>query len=146
MNPARAGFELTLIQKAVSKNLPVLGICGGHQALNVALGGTLVQDIGRDIQKALSHRESRHAIEILPGTRLYEILGRKRLMVNSYHHQAPRDPARGLRINARTSDGVIEGLEGTNGGFLLGVQWHPEYLDSPFNRRLFSAFIKETRG
>jgi putative glutamine amidotransferase len=150
MDPIRARFELAMVQQSVARNLPVLGICGGLQSLNVALGGTLIQDIQGQIPGAKSHRQKTaatltcHAVRILPKTRLSSILGSGPIQVNSSHHQAPEAPARGLIVNAVAPDGVIEGLEAPGRRFVLGVQWHPEYLyrNNAASRRLIAAFLR----
>jgi putative glutamine amidotransferase len=152
MEPKRARFELAMVRQAVVRNLPVLGICGGLQALNVALGGTLIQDIRRQVSGAKTHRQKTpatrtcHSVRILPKTRLSALLGSGRIQVNSSHHQSPQTPARGLIVNAVAPDGVIEGLEDPGRRFVLGVQWHPEFLyrNHTASRKLLSEFLKES--
>jgi putative glutamine amidotransferase len=146
----RTEFELQLTAAALKKNLPILGICGGAQAINVVLGGTLYQDIGAQMPGADEHEQGRkkiicgHKIDIREGTRLKQILQRRRLEVNTTHHQAVKALGHGLAINAVAPDGIIEGIESTQHSFVLGVQWHPEVL-APRRidqRRIFTAFVK----
>ncbi len=151
MSQERAGFELKLARMAVDQDLPVLGVCGGMQVLNVAFRGSLVQDITSEIKDALAHQqkaapvESTHEIKITHGTRLSKIIREPVVWVNSSHHQAIKSLGQGLVVNAVAPDGVIEGLEHTECGFALGVQWHPEFLyrQDERHRRLFEAFLKK---
>ncbi|MGH7793844.1 MAG: gamma-glutamyl-gamma-aminobutyrate hydrolase family protein [Candidatus Binatia bacterium] len=146
---ARTEFELEMTAAALRRNLPVLGICGGAQAINVALGGSLYQDIATQLPGAGAHecRAQPHALDhpirIETGTRLFKILGRQNLRVNTTHHQAVKQLGRGLIVNAVAADGVIEGIESTEHSFVLGVQWHPEVLAPRrrIHRRLFSSFV-----
>src|SRR6185437_10802005 len=143
----RTAFELAITRGAVASDRPVLGICGGQQLLNVALGGTLVQHIPDEIPGALAHEqpnprsEPGHRVRLLPGTLLRRIAEADELPVNSAHHQAVKEPAPGLVVDAVAEDGVIEGIEDPRRRFCLGVQWHPEYLLSDGDARLFAAFI-----
>lgn len=147
----RTEFELAICRRALEKNLPVLGICGGEQLLNVALGGTLVQHIPDEIKNALKHEqpnprtEPGHAVTIAPNTLLRQITGLTEMSVNSAHHQAVKDVAPGLVVDALAPDGVIEGIEDPKRRFVLGVQWHPEYRLSDGDRRIFSGFIQAAR-
>ena len=151
MSRERSAFELELVRLAIKRDRPVLGICGGMQVLNVALGGSLIQDIPSQVANSLSHRQKQsatrpsHRVEIAPGTRLNRILKSGRARVNSSHHQAVARPAPGLVVNAVAPDGVIEGIENPRRRFVLGVQWHPEFLyrRDEASRRLFRAFLKE---
>ena len=153
MSPRRARFELSLVRRAVEEDRPVLGICGGLQVLNVALGGSLIQDIATQVPRALPHQQETsptrlwHPVEIMPATKLYDILSRRTIRVNSSHHQAAQHVAKALVINAVASDGVIEGLESPRSRFVIGVQWHPEFLypDHPESRKLFRAFLNAAR-
>ena len=145
---ARTEFELEIASGAMDRDLPVFGICGGAQAINVVLGGTLYQDIAvqlgaRGVEEHTSKNAHGHAIRIRPGTRLFEIVRCPRMRVNTSHHQAVKQLGRGLTINAVAADGVIEGIESTRHSFVLGVQWHPEVLAprQKLQRRLFSSFV-----
>lgn len=150
MTRERTDSEFALVKESRKRDLPVLGICGGMQLMNVALGGTLVQDIGRQIAGALPHRvnapatEVSHTVAIRPGTRLWGILGRRTLQVNSSHHQAVKAVPSTLAVSAVAPDGVIEALEDATRRFFIGVQWHPEYLYQRHaaHRTLFEAFIE----
>jgi putative glutamine amidotransferase len=143
----RTAFELAITRAAVARDMAVFGICGGQQLLNVALGGTLVQHIPDEIAGALAHEqpnprtEPGHVVRLLPGTKLHRIAAADELPVNSAHHQAVKEPAPGLVVDALAPDGVIEGIEDPTKRFVLGVQWHPEYHLSEGDARLFAAFI-----
>ena len=147
----RTAFELAVTRGAVSADKPVFGICGGQQLLNVALGGTLIQHIPDEVANALAHEQPNprtgagHTVRITPGTLLHRITNASELPVNSAHHQAVKDVAPGLVVDAVAPDGVIEGSEATQRRFLIGVQWHPEYAISDGDRRLFAAFIEACR-
>ena len=125
----------------------MLGICGGQQLLNVVLGGTLIQHIPDEVPHALAHEqpnprtEPGHKVLIERGTLLHSITKSDALEVNSAHHQAVKDVAPGVVIDARAPDGVIEGIEDPRQRFCIGVQWHPEYGLSDGDKRLFAAFI-----
>lgn len=154
IKPERTEFELLLARLALKKNLPLLGICGGAQAINVLLGGTLYQDIATQRPEAIRHEQSAkratggHVIEIRAGTKLARIVRRRMLEVNTTHHQAVKRLGRGLIINATAKDGLIEGIESPRHAFALGVQWHPEALAAKFfhQRRLFSALVCAARA
>lgn len=152
LKPRRTLFEKEMAQKVLQKNLPLLGICGGEQILNVALGGTLIQHIPDEVPGALQHKQTQnrdepsHGIQIEKGTLLYQIVGTEELFVNSIHHQAVKDPAPGVVVNARAPDGVIEGIEAPAYRFCLGLQWHPEFEIAPEEGSVFNAFIKAARG
>lgn len=153
VNESRDAWELALIATARTRGLPTLAICRGIQVLNVALGGTLVQDIPAECPNALPHapgdgRAMRvHEIGIDPGSRLAHALAAERLTVNSAHHQSIARVGDGLRVTARSSDGIIEGAEwASHDWWALGVQWHPEELietPEPWDRSLFSAFAAQ---
>jgi putative glutamine amidotransferase len=147
----RDDFELALAREALRRDLPLLAICRGHQVLNVATGGTLIQDIPSQLPGAVDHDpdterwQTSHEVEILPGTRLRAILGRDRVPVNSFHHQSIKTLGEGLALSARsTSDGVVEGVEMPGRRFVVGVQWHPEsFWDRPENfQPLFGALVE----
>jgi len=145
----RSDFELEMAAAALKEDLPVLGICGGAQAINVALGGSLYQDIRAQVPGAQEHQQSRkavqrgHRITIQPRTLLKKIVGRSHTEVNTTHHQAVKTLGRCLIVNATASDGVVEGIESTGHTFVIGVQWHPEILASRqrHQRNIFSALV-----
>ena len=142
-----------LLDHALASGKPVLAICYGAQLLNVHLHGTLVQDIPSEIRNAMDHDggagrdESLHPVR-LESSQLAELAGGSSARVNSSHHQSVGKPGRGLRVAARTPDGVIEALEWTAGpGWALGVQWHPERMrGDPFAVALFRRLVKEAQG
>ena len=127
---ARDGVELALIAGAERRHLPVLAICRGIQILNVALGGTLYQDLGTERPGPIDHADpsARHRLRIEPRTRLHGVVGALAASVNSRHHQAVRELATGLRATAWAQDGVIEGVErcAADAPWTVAVQWHPE--------------------
>jgi putative glutamine amidotransferase len=149
----RTQFELEMTRLALKRDLPLLGICGGAQAINVVLGGSLYQDIAAQLPRASEHEQSKkkaiggHKVSIAHGTRLEKILQRRTLEVNTTHHQAVKAVGTGLVINATADDGVIEGIESSRHSFVLGVQWHPEVLAPRViaQRRIFSRFIETCR-
>ena len=147
----RTAFELAVTRGALERNKPVLGICGGQQLLHVVLGGKMIQHIPDEIANPLAHEQPNprdqagHAVEIVPGTMLHRIVGADRLDVNSAHHQAAKDAPAGVVVNARASDGVIEGMESAKYRFCLGVQWHPEFAISSGDERIFAAFVDASR-
>lgn len=151
----RDELELTVARWAVSDDVPVFGICRGHQVLNVALGGTLVQDIPSEVESDLVHdqpselpRSARvHDVVIDQNSRLANILGTTRVEVNSLHHQSVGTPAPGVTITAHSSDGVVEALEAPDRTFVLSVQWHPEdlYDGDEAMTRLFTSFVDAAR-
>jgi putative glutamine amidotransferase len=151
LKPERTAFELTILKGALTRDLPILGICGGQQALNVALGGTLIQHIPDEVAGALAHEqpnprtEPSHAVEVLGGTRLAAIVGAGSIQVNSAHHQAVKRVAPGCVVDAVAPDGVIEGIEATGRRFCIGVQWHPEYLISPADGKVLAALVEAAR-
>ena len=147
----RTEFELAITRLAVKADMPVLGICGGQQLLNVAFGGTLIQHIPDEVPGALAHEQKNprtepgHTVQLAEGSRLREIAGAGEIPVNSAHHQAVKAPGPGLLVDATAPDGVIEGIEDPRRRFCIGVQWHPEYGISEADNRLFAAFIAAAR-
>ena len=148
----RTAFELAATRTALDHDLPLLGICGGQQLLNVALGGTLIQHIPDAVPEALAHEqpndrgEPGHAVTVAPDSLLRRICGRTELTVNSAHHQAVERVGPGVQINARAPDGVIEGIEAPDRRFCLGVQWHPEYHVDQTDPLLFEALVAAARA
>jgi putative glutamine amidotransferase len=143
----RTAFEVAVTRGALERDMPVLGICGGQQLLHVVLGGTLIQHIPDSVENALAHEqpnprnEPGHVVRIVAGTRLHRITGLDEMPVNSAHHQAADRVPDGIVIDALAPDGVIEGIEDPRRRFCIGVQWHPEFLIGPGDKRLFEAFI-----
>lgn len=152
LKPKRSSFEIAIAQAALKKNIPILGICGGHQVINVALGGTLIQDIPHEVPGSLEHtqpnprNEPWHDVTIVKDTLLYKITEKEVFQVNSGHHQAVKTPGKGVVINAHAPDGVIEGFEVPQYRFCLGVQWHPEFTITPQDAAIFKAFVDAARG
>lgn len=138
----RDEYELALFRLAYDMDIPTLGICRGIQVMNAALGGKIVYDIGCHRQKTpgdLPH----HIVSVTPGSMLHRTTGKLTLPVNSFHHQAPAEPADGLLTSARSPDGSVEALEAAGKRFILGVQWHPEHMTSiPEQLALFCALVK----
>ena len=146
----RDKYEMGMFKKALETGIPILGICRGMQLINVALGGTLYQDISSQIKNSVEHRSKEeevekpyHEIKVMEDSNLFKMLGAKELSVNSFHHQSLKDIGKDLRVTSYSKDGVIEGIESTEPGFLIGVQWHPEKLvnDFPVFKGIFGAFI-----
>ena len=143
----RTAFELAAAKGALARDMPLLGICGGQQLLNVALGGTLIQHIPDEVPGALPHRqpnprnEPGHLVRIVAGTLLHRIAGADVFAVNSAHHQSVKEVGPGLVVDAVAEDGVIEGIEDAHRRFCIGVQWHPEFELSDGDRRIFRALV-----
>lgn len=145
----RDRWELELFKKAYEQDLPVLGICRGLQVMNVALGGTLYQDIIKQYGQTQTHlsdeedQYARHCVELEKGSKLFDILCTiDQLEVNSYHHQAIKDLAPQFKVSAQT-EGIIEAIEAPEKRFIIGVQWHPEriFADNKCFEYLFSNLI-----
>ena len=150
--PERTNFELSVLRLAMEWRMPVLGICGGMQLINVACGGTLMQDIVSEEKPLLRHTQKHertqpvHPVNVLPETQLARWISPGSLMVNSTHHQAVLRLGDGLVRNAVAPDDLTEGLE-TSDGRVVGVQWHPEHLieSVPAHMELFRGFISMAR-
>jgi putative glutamine amidotransferase len=151
MDALRQSNELALARAARERGIPTLGICLGVQVMNVAAGGTLIQDIASEVKTEIDHASepsdrNHHDVLLEKGTRLAAILGNQELNVNSSHHQAIRNVGEGLRVTAHAPDGVIEGLEDPSHPFYVGVQWHPEDMSSERSAAaLFGAFVDAAR-
>jgi len=151
----RDDFELELTRQALARDLPLLAICRGCQVLNVATGGTLVQDIASHVAGAADHDpererwETTHDVRLLPGTLLARLLETDRVAVNSFHHQAVKELGHGLVVSARSAaDDVVEAIEAPGRRFTLGIQWHPEgFWNQGGNFQvLFDALSGEARA
>jgi len=156
IDEARDQTELRLTRQALAEARPILAICRGIQTLNVAAGGSLYQDLQAQIPGVNHHAYYphypfnliAHEIEVDPGSRLARAFGVSRIGVNSLHHQAVKRIGQGLRVIAKSPDGIVEGLEGTNDAWVVGVQFHPEWLvdDDVRMVRLFEEFVKASGG
>jgi putative glutamine amidotransferase len=151
MDRRRQENDLALSRAARNRGIPTLGICLGSQVMNVAAGGTLVQDIDSQCSTTIQHanpadHRGKHEVRVAPGSRLASILGDSVLDVNSSHHQSVRRPGEGLRVNASAPDAVIEGVEDPSHPFFVGVQWHPEDMREQSAATLFSAFVEAARA
>ncbi len=157
LNPARDGMELDLARWAVQERKPILSICRGIQVLNVALGGSLIQDIPSQAPGALQHSFDdkviphdyiAHSVRIKPRSRLAGVMGMEEAQTNSWHHQSIKRAADGLDIVAHSPDGIVEAVEVPGHRFAIGVQWHPEFLyeKQPEMRRLFAALVEAARA
>ena len=148
INPERDAFDFMLIQLAVERGIPILGICRGHQMLNVVFGGTLYQDLPSQIKTGLiKHRQQApgwygtHRVEIEKNSVLAKVLGKTIIVTNSYHHQAVKDLAPGFVITARSVDGVVEAMEMTGNPQIFSVQFHPEMPTSFGSDEFLPIFI-----
>ncbi len=148
-DPDRDAFESAIIDDALARGLPLLGICRGAQLLNVRLGGDLIQDL-RSHRRHTSNRRTILPMKTLlveRDTTLFELLGSERAKVNSLHNQSIDRLGRGLQVSARDLDGIVQAVEDPRRPYLLGVQWHPEFLLlSRQQRRLFSALVTAARN
>ncbi|MCP9469979.1 MAG: gamma-glutamyl-gamma-aminobutyrate hydrolase family protein [Nitrospira sp.] len=149
----RADFELELVHQARARDLPILGICGGMQTINVACGGSLFQDIPSQVDRALNHRQKTkatrvsHPVVVAPKSLLRSIVGRSTLLVNSSHHQSVKRVAPALIASATAPDGIVEAIESPTLRFFLAVQWHPEFLFDRHaaHKKLFAALLRAAR-
>jgi len=144
LEPKRDELELKLIDYAVKRGIPILGICRGMQLINVYFGGTLHQDIAK-LNLKFEHKNTIFPIKrvnIVKNTKLFKILKKSTIYVNSIHHQSVDKLGKNLRINAYDKNKIIEGIESIDNNFLLGVQWHPEYLFyKSDSKKIFNNFI-----
>jgi putative glutamine amidotransferase len=150
--PERDALDFALLEHAERESLPVLGICFGAQSLNVFRGGTLVQDIPALVGNAVFHDDhgepqqpARHSVRLSKGSLLERLAGKDLVEVNSFHHQSAGQIGKNLQTSALAPDGVIEGVEDPSGGFVVGVQWHPErgFQEDAFSQALFATFVRE---
>jgi len=150
VDEALDSMELMAAGLALERDIPILGICRGIQVLNIALGGTLYQDIPSQMPDSICHTPktdkavNTHTVRVEVKSRLRRILGKPEIWVNGKHHQAVKDPAPGLVVTARARDGVIEAVEHPGKPYVIGVQWHPEgtWRDDPFSKKLFRSFLR----
>jgi len=151
ITPERDQFEIALTRAFMQADKPVLGICRGHQLINVAAGGSLYQDVSfQESALKLCHFQEApwshptHKVELVTGTKLYDMYNQSSIRVNSMHHQVVKHIAPGYAANATAADNIIEGIESTRNKFIVGVQWHPELLLEKDNNwiKLFSSFVE----
>ena len=144
----RTNFEMKICEMSLKNNLPILGICGGEQLLNICFGGTLIQDIKKYNKNSLEHEqtnprnETSHSVEIKKQTKLFEIIKDSEIQVNSAHHQAVNKLGKNLIISGLARDGIVESIESTEHDWCIGVQWHPEFLITKADKLLISNFIE----
>jgi putative glutamine amidotransferase len=148
--PARTAFEWALCEAALAGRIPLLGVCGGMQLMNVVRGGTLHQDLREDLgvrghERAGGPETPTHRVALVPGTLLARLTGTDSLLVNSTHHQGVRAAGAGVLLSARADDAVVEALELPDLPFALGVQWHPERLEGAEQRALWRGLVDAAR-
>lgn len=147
LKTARTAFEFALLKGALERDMPILGICGGQQLLNVVLGGSLIQHIPDEVRGALAHEqpnprtEPGHTVSAVPGSLLARAAGVVEFRVNSAHHQAVKAVGEGVLISGVAPDGVVEAIEVPSRRFVLGVQWHPEYHIDAADGAILRAFV-----
>ncbi len=143
-------LELDVARAVLERDLPLFAVCRGTQVLNVALGGTLIQDIASQVEGAIQHVQpaaknvTTHQVRLAPGSMLSTVLKRRTIWVNGRHHQAVKDTAPGLEVAARARDGLVEAVEHPDRRFALGVQWHPEgtWETDAHSKKLFRALVQ----
>lgn len=153
INPQRDHWELEICKKARTLGIPILGICRGAQILNVSCGGTVFQDTGSFRKNIFRHSQNApkdcptHSVRLRKKSRLFHLLQQRCIPVNSFHHQSIHKAGKGLQICAVSKDGVVEAVENRRGTFLLGLQWHPEWLRAkfPLQQKIFNAFVFEAK-
>lgn len=156
INPQRDAYEITLIKAVHTSHKPIFGICRGIQILNACYGGTIYQDLsymptGQGIIKHLQAQlptYGMHHVKVTEKSVLADFLGETKLTVNSFHHQTLHKIATGFQVVATAPDAVVEGIEATDGGLQLAVQWHPEEMQAvnPVMARLFAKFIDASQS
>ena len=143
----RTNFEIKIFKKFLKDKKPILGICGGHQLINVACGGTLIQDINKEINGTIEHEQENsrdeisHEVQIIEKSKLKKILIKKNIKVNSAHHQAVKKLGKNLIVSGNSKDGIIECIEHINHPWCIGVQWHPEFLITNEDKKLVKNFV-----
>jgi putative glutamine amidotransferase len=149
ITPERDILEIALIRHMLDADKPIFGICRGCQILNIAAGGDMYQDLYTQRDNLLQHTQraprnhASHTLQVVENSLLHKVAGEASFKVNSFHHQAIRGLAPGYVLSATAKDGVIEAFESQRHRFVLGVQWHPEYMaeTDPISQRLFEAFV-----
>jgi len=144
----RTKFEIKICKICIENNVPLLGICGGEQILNVSCGGSLIQDISKyKYNNKIEHEQKNprnktsHTVNITKNSKLYKIIKRKKIKVNSAHHQSVKKLGNNLKISGLADDGIIESIENIKNDWCIGVQWHPEFLITKSDKLLISNFV-----
>ena len=143
----RTNFEINLFKTFFDLNKPILGICGGAQLINVACGGTLLQDIKKNKNIRIDHEqknprnETSHDVIISNKSKLHEIFGTNKIQVNSAHHQSIKKVGKNMIISAKANDNIIECIEHLEHKWCIGVQWHPEFLITKYDKKIFENFV-----
>lgn len=154
ITPTRDEFDMMLIKMAVKRGLPLFGICRGEQLLNVAFGGTLYQDIPSQAGAYIKHNQDApgsygtHSIDIEKNSLIYKLLGSEKAVVNSFHHQAVKEPAPGFKVTAKSKDGIVEAIEMVGTDKVWGTQFHPESFvnaGDDFFLPLFEHLVKKAK-
>ena len=146
----RTNFELGIFNKFFDLNKPILGICGGAQLINVACGGTLIQDIKYNKKYKIEHEQKNprnqvsHSISIKDNTKLNRICNSNKINVNSAHHQSVKKIGENFIASAYAKDGIIECIEHKSHKWCVGVQWHPEFFITKYDKKIFIDFVKNT--
>lgn len=150
--PKRDTYDTSLLQEAMKMEKPILGICRGEHILNVANGGSLYQDLSLIEGSYIKHNQEHlsnvptHSVDIVKGTKLYDILG-DNILANSFHHLGIRGIAKGFKVCAVAKDGVVEAIEKEGEQFVIGIQWHPEMMtkDHPVMLKIFKKLVEEVK-
>ena len=144
----RTNFEIDIFKKFIQTSKPILGICGGEQLMNVAAGGDLIQDINTSIETSIEHEqpnprnEVSHEVDIKNNSKLFQIIKKNKIKVNSAHHQSVKNIGENFTISASAPDKVVEAIEHTQHPWCLGIQWHPEFLITDADIAIVKNFIK----
>ena len=147
----RTNFEVDIFQKFLATTKPILGICGGEQLMNVASGGSLIQDINQSVQTTIYHEQQNprnevsHEILIARNSKLYNIVNSKKIEVNSAHHQSVNNLGKNFISSALASDGIIEAIEHVKHPWCLGLQWHPEFLITMSDIAIIEDFVSHAK-
>lgn len=151
MKKDRTEFEFKIASQALKKKIPILGICGGQQLINVMLGGTLIQHIPDSFNTEINHEQKNprdqgsHSVTIKKKSKLFQIVKNTTMFVNSAHHQAVDKLGKNLIASAFSDDGIIEGIETTTNNYCLGVQWHPEFLIDKSDIKIFKSLVTSAK-